>query len=279
MKTATAGSGMKWVGRAIRRLEDPALVTGRGRFTADLAAAHQVRFVRSPVASGRIVAHHRAGRRKDRYRRRSRRRAADPADAAQIRLSADRAADCWRRTSCGLSASRSPPSSRRAPPKPRTSPIASRSRSRNCRRWSTRATRSHPMRRACTTAGNVVVEGRIKTADFETTIGQSAPPHPAQRAFAPPERDAARSARRARGVRPGDRAASTLTCTTQMPHLTRTAIADILGFAESDLRVIAPDVGGGFGQKMSLPPNMSCWSGWRGSSARASPGARTGAKI
>jgi carbon-monoxide dehydrogenase large subunit len=44
----------------------------------------------------------------------------------------------------------------------------------------------------------------------------------------------------------------TLTCTTQMPHLTRTAIADILGFAESDLRVIAPDVGGGFGQKMSL---------------------------
>ena len=45
---------------------------------------------------------------------------------------------------------------------------------------------------------------------------------------------------------------TTLTCTTQMPHLTRTAIADILGLAESDLRVVAPDVGGGFGQKMSL---------------------------
>src|SRR5262249_52635831 len=52
---ATAGSGMKWVGRAIRRLEDPALVRGRGRFTADLPAAHHVRFVRSPVAAGRIV--------------------------------------------------------------------------------------------------------------------------------------------------------------------------------------------------------------------------------
>ena len=39
-----------------------------------------------------------------------------------------------------------------------------------------------------------------------------------------------------------------------MPHVTRTAIADVLGFAESDLRVIAPDVGGGFGQKMSLAP-------------------------
>ncbi|MFZ0609970.1 MAG: molybdopterin cofactor-binding domain-containing protein, partial [Xanthobacteraceae bacterium] len=45
----------------------------------------------------------------------------------------------------------------------------------------------------------------------------------------------------------------TLTCATQMPHLLRTAIADILNFPESDLRVIAPDVGGGFGQKMSLP--------------------------
>ena len=48
----TKGSGMTWVGRAIRRLEDPALVTGQGRFTADLPAAHWVRFVRSPVAAG-----------------------------------------------------------------------------------------------------------------------------------------------------------------------------------------------------------------------------------
>ena len=46
----------------------------------------------------------------------------------------------------------------------------------------------------------------------------------------------------------------TLTCTTQMPHLMRTAIADLLGMPEADLRVIAPDVGGGFGQKMSLAP-------------------------
>ena len=48
------GSGTTWVGRAIRRLEDPALVTGQGRFTADLPAAHWVRFVRSPIASGQI---------------------------------------------------------------------------------------------------------------------------------------------------------------------------------------------------------------------------------
>ncbi len=55
MTAHTKGSGLKWVGRAIRRLEDPALITGQGRFTADLPAAHWVRFVRSPVAAGRIV--------------------------------------------------------------------------------------------------------------------------------------------------------------------------------------------------------------------------------
>src|SRR5207244_13336004 len=44
-----------WVGRSIRRLEDPALLAGRGRFTADLPAAHHVRFVRSQHAAGRIA--------------------------------------------------------------------------------------------------------------------------------------------------------------------------------------------------------------------------------
>ena len=55
MTAPTKGAGSAWVGRSIRRLEDPALLTGRGRFTADLPAAHQVRFVRSAVAAGRIV--------------------------------------------------------------------------------------------------------------------------------------------------------------------------------------------------------------------------------
>ena len=41
-----------WVGRAIRRVEDPALVAGAGRFTGDLPAACWVRFVRSAVAPG-----------------------------------------------------------------------------------------------------------------------------------------------------------------------------------------------------------------------------------
>ena len=54
MTAHTKGSGMTWVGRAIRRVEDPALVTGQGRFTADLPAVHWVRFLRSPAAAGKI---------------------------------------------------------------------------------------------------------------------------------------------------------------------------------------------------------------------------------
>ncbi|MGB3483862.1 MAG: xanthine dehydrogenase family protein molybdopterin-binding subunit [Mycobacterium sp.] len=45
---------------------------------------------------------------------------------------------------------------------------------------------------------------------------------------------------------------TTLHSTLQMPHVTRTGIADCLGIAEDDLRVVAPDVGGGFGAKMTL---------------------------
>src|SRR6266436_86281 len=48
-------AGRRWVGRSIRRVEDPALVAGHGRFTGNLPAARHVRFVRSSVASGRIV--------------------------------------------------------------------------------------------------------------------------------------------------------------------------------------------------------------------------------
>src|SRR3972149_5981163 len=48
---------MSWVGRSIRRFEDPTLLLGRGRYTADIVrGAAAVRFVRSPVARGRIVA-------------------------------------------------------------------------------------------------------------------------------------------------------------------------------------------------------------------------------
>ena len=114
--------------------------------------------------------------------------------------------------------------------------------------------------------------------DFDATIGKAHRRIRLNAALAPAERDAARSARRACGVRPGS-GRVTLTCATQMPHLMRTAIADVLGFAESDLRVIAPDVGGGFGQKMSLAAEYVVLVWLARQLARASPGARTGARI
>jgi carbon-monoxide dehydrogenase large subunit len=44
----------------------------------------------------------------------------------------------------------------------------------------------------------------------------------------------------------------TLWSSTQTPHLLRTLIAGMLGFPEHKLRVIAPEVGGGFGCKLNL---------------------------
>ncbi|HSF31487.1 MAG TPA: xanthine dehydrogenase family protein molybdopterin-binding subunit [Candidatus Tectomicrobia bacterium] len=46
----------------------------------------------------------------------------------------------------------------------------------------------------------------------------------------------------------------TLYSATQMPHLLRTGLADTLGLGEHHIRVIAPDVGGGFGIKSHLFP-------------------------
>ncbi|HXW40470.1 MAG TPA: xanthine dehydrogenase family protein molybdopterin-binding subunit, partial [Xanthobacteraceae bacterium] len=99
--------------------------------------------------------------------------------------------------------------------------------------------------------GNVVVDGRVKTADFDATLAKA---HRRIRVNARSRRQNATplEARAAHAAFDPATGRTTLTCTTQMPHLMRTAIADILDFAESELRVVAPDVGGGFGQKMSL---------------------------
>jgi carbon-monoxide dehydrogenase large subunit len=45
---------------------------------------------------------------------------------------------------------------------------------------------------------------------------------------------------------------------TQVPHMIRTAIAEHLGIGQGRVRVIAPDVGGGFGYKCVLQPEELC---------------------
>jgi carbon-monoxide dehydrogenase large subunit len=57
-----------------------------------------------------------------------------------------------------------------------------------------------------------------------------------------------------------DRVAGKLTVwsTTQAPHAHRTLYAEILGIAEHRIRVISPDVGGGFGNKVPIYPGYVC---------------------
>ncbi|HEX5211014.1 MAG TPA: xanthine dehydrogenase family protein molybdopterin-binding subunit [Pseudolabrys sp.] len=252
MTAHTKGSGLKWVGRAIRRLEDPALLTGHGRFTADLPAAHWVRFVRSPVAAGRlrriakpdgafvVTAADLAGVKpilpmlhKFDYRPVAQPVLADGVVrfvgepvAAVVASSAAAAEDIADQVELSIDA---------------TAPVVD---ARDA--LSPGAPQIH-----AEALGNVILEGKVKTAGFDVAWS-AAHKHVrvelrSHRQNATPME--ARAAHAAYDVATGR---VTLTCTTQMPHLMRTAIADVLGMPESDLRVIAPDVGGGFGQKMSL---------------------------
>jgi carbon-monoxide dehydrogenase large subunit len=50
----------------------------------------------------------------------------------------------------------------------------------------------------------------------------------------------------------------TLTCTTQAPHVHRTLYADYAGIPEHRIRIISPDIGGGFGNKVPIYPGYVC---------------------
>jgi len=248
----TKGSGMTWVGRAIRRLEDPALVTGQGRFTADLPAQHWVRFLRSPVAAGRIesitapdgalvvTAGDLQGVKpilpmlhKFAYKPVGQPILADgevrftgEPVAAVVAASEEAAEDILDAIDLKI-ADATPVIDARAA-------------------LNDGAPQIHKE-----APGNVILDGRIKTPDFDPVWANA---HKIVTVEARSRRQNATPMEPRAGHAAYDPATGrvTLTCTTQMPHLMRTAIADVLGMPESDLRVIAPDVGGGFGQKMSL---------------------------
>ena len=50
----------------------------------------------------------------------------------------------------------------------------------------------------------------------------------------------------------------TLTCTTQAPHIHRTLYADYTGIPEHRIRIVSPDIGGGFGNKVPIYPGYVC---------------------
>jgi carbon-monoxide dehydrogenase large subunit len=250
-----------WVGRSIRRLEDPTLVAGDGRFTADLPAARHVRFIRSPVAAGRIM------------------RITAPVGATVI-TAADLAAVKPIRPllhkfnyvpiAQPVLASEvvrfvgEPVAAVVAGSPGQAEDIADRTELEIEELpavvgiGAALAERAPSVHREA--VRNVVVEGRVKTPGFDAAITRAhkrvtAKIRSHRQNALPLEPRAAHAA-----WDPATRRL-TLTCATQMPHATRTAIADLLGMPESELRVIAPDVGGGFGQKMSLPAEfvVVCW--------------------
>jgi aerobic carbon-monoxide dehydrogenase large subunit len=243
-----------WVGRSIRRLEDPALIAGRGRFTADLPAAHRVRFVRSQHAAGRIV------------------KIAAP-DGAMVVTAADLkdikpirpmlhkfdyvpigqpvlAKDCVRFVGEAIAAVVAPSEAEAEDAADAVEvEIATGEALIDAHAaFADGAPRVHDE-----VKGNVIVKGTVETPEFAAARAGA---DRLVRVEVRSRRQNATPLEPRAGHAAFDPASGriTLTCSTQMPHLTRTAIADLLGMPEAQLRVIAPDVGGGFGQKMSLPP-------------------------
>ncbi|HMJ45334.1 MAG TPA: xanthine dehydrogenase family protein molybdopterin-binding subunit [Pseudolabrys sp.] len=248
----TKGSGLKWVGRAMRRVEDPALVQGQGRFTADLPATHWVRFVRSPNAAGKIGNIGKPGNamvitaadlkgvkpitpmlHKFSYKPVAQPILADgvvryvgEAVAAVVAPSEEEAEDIAELVELAID---------------ETTPVID----------ARDALKDGAPQIHAVAPGNIILEGKVKTNGFDA-IWTSAAKIITIDARSHRQNATPMEARAAHAAYDATSGRVTLTCTTQMPHLMRTAIADVLGMPESDLRVIAPDVGGGFGQKMSL---------------------------
>jgi carbon-monoxide dehydrogenase large subunit len=100
---------------------------------------------------------------------------------------------------------------------------------------------------------NVLLSRRFERGEVEAALGSAAAV--IERSFRTNRQTAAPLEGRA-GVADWDPMAGKLTLwsSTQVPHLVRHGLAEILGLAENRIRVVAPDVGGGFGVKAILYP-------------------------
>jgi aerobic carbon-monoxide dehydrogenase large subunit len=254
---------VRWVGRPLPRYEDPVLLRGRGRYTADLTqGARILRFVRSPVARGRILAVNSPPEvpiitaavlsdvrpicplldRPDYVPVAQPLLADDRVTyvgepiAAVIADTAAEAEDLAEEVTIEIAAE---------------TPVVTLDQA-----LAPGAPLVHDM-----AAQNTLIDARFETPDvaaafaaaqqvveFTFTSGrQAAVPLEARGAVAAFDSATGRV---------------TLSASTQMPHLLRTGIADTLRIPESELRIIAPEVGGGFGQKMALIPEyvVAVWA-------------------
>ncbi|MDZ7886129.1 MAG: xanthine dehydrogenase family protein molybdopterin-binding subunit [Mycobacterium sp.] len=251
-----------WTGRALPRLEDPAIVRGWGNYVADIASRNvgcsHVRFIRSTVASGRIVSVtappgvtvFTARDMADVQPIRAALHRPDFVEVATpilatdvVRFVGDPIAFVVAATEADAEDAAELVEVEIEPLPAVLSAVAA-------------LTDGSPLVHDTIPADhqnapNTVVDGRITTpgaaaafatADVIVPIRvssgrQSAMPLEARAAHAAYDRSTGRT---------------TLHATLQMPHVTRTGIADCIGMSEDDLRVVSPDVGGGFGAKMTL---------------------------
>ena len=242
---------MTWVGRSIRRVEDPTLLRGAGLFVGDIGGAAAVRFVRSPVAHGLIrsvrgpaytiedldadgVGEISAVLHRPDYVRlaqpllaRERVRYVGEPVAVVVGETAAEAEDLAEQVELDIE------------------PLAA------AVTLDAALADGAPLVHPHESGTNIMVAGEMATpgldsalegahAVVELEIGsgrQAALPLEARGSHAVTERFGART---------------TLHASVQAPHMIRTVICDLLRMPEADLRVVAPDVGGGFGQKLPL---------------------------
>jgi carbon-monoxide dehydrogenase large subunit len=247
------GAGRSWVGRPLERVEDLPLVTGQGAFTSDLKAQLYARFVRSPVAAGRIVriaapegvklvtAKDLVGVRpihlvlqnynyipvEQPLLAESVVRFVGEPVAVVLAETMEEAEDAADQVEVEIT---------------ETTPVITIDDA-----LGAEAPRVHDH-----APGNVVVDAHFSSGPPPDDVFKRV------RAQVRTRREAALPLEPRQAHAAFDRASGrvTLTCTTQSPHLFRTTIADLLGMPEAKLRVVAPDVGGGFGQKATLPPEF-----------------------
>ena len=244
---------MSWVGQAIKRREDEPLVRGFGRYVGDLSAgATFLRFVRSPVACGTItnvtipdhIDAYTIGDLTGVGPLRPLLFRPDYVATEQTVLARDRVRFVGEAIVAVLGSS---PEQAEDDAEQIVVEIDSGEAVIDVDAATTQgAVRVHEQ-----AANNTLVEANIRTEGlddvfagaaetFEISIEsgrQSAMPLEARGGHAAYDRRTGRV---------------TLNASVQAPHQVRTGVADSLGIDEALVRVIAPDVGGGFGQKMQL---------------------------
>jgi len=257
---------VRWVGRPLPRYEDPVLLQGRGRYTADLAqGARILRFIRSQVARGRILAVDVPPEvpiiaaavlgdvkpicpRLDRpdyvaiaqpILARERVTYVGEPIAAVIADTAAEAEDLAEQVTVEIAAEM---------------PVVTLDQA-----LALSAPLVHDM-----AAQNTLIDARFETPGVAAALAAA---HQMVEFTFTSGRQAAVPLETRGAVAAFDPATGrvTLFASTQMPHLLRTGIADALGIPESELRVVAPEVGGGFGQKMALIPEyvVAVWAARR----------------